>query len=121
MPRCGGSKPDGSPCQRIVGASQTYCHAHDPSRSEQRRRAASKAAKSKPNQEVAEIKQSLKDLADDVLEGRVARADAAVVGQVYNVLLRTLEVERKIREQEELIERLEELEQTKQLWEENGK
>ncbi len=118
MPPCGGFKPDGSPCQRIVGPSQTYCHAHDPSRSDQRRRAASRAARSKPNQEVAAIKQSLKALAGDVLEGRVGRADAAVVGQIYNVVLRTLEIERKIREQEELVERLEELEQAKHLWEE---
>jgi hypothetical protein len=115
MPQCSGSKPDGSPCERIVSPSQTYCHAHDPSRSEQRRRAASKAVKSKPNQEVAEIKQRLKALAEDVLECRVPRADAAVVSQVYNVVLRTLEVERKIREQEELIERLEDLEQAKEL------
>ncbi len=121
MPRCSGFKPDGSPCQRIVSPSQTYCPAHDPSRSEQRRRAASKAAKSKPNQEVAEIKQSLKALAVDVLEGRVIRADAAVVSQIYNIVLRALEAERKIREQEELIERLEELEQAKHLWEEIGK
>ena len=117
MPRCSGSKPDGTPCERIVGASQTHCHAHDPSRSEQRRRAASKAARSKPNREVAEIKQRLHTLADDVLEGQVARADAAVVSQIYNVLLRTLETERKIREQEELIERLESLEQIQKLWE----
>ena len=118
MPRCSGFKPDGSPCQRIVPPSQSFCHAHDSSRSEQRRKAASKAAKSKPNQEVSEVKQSLKALATDVLEGRVARADAAVVSQVYNVLLRTLEIERKIREQEELSERLEELERSKHLWEE---
>ena len=117
MPRCSGSKPDGTPCERIVGASQTHCHAHDPSRTEQRRRAASKAARSKPNREVAEIKQRLQTLASDVLEGQVARADAAVVSQIYNVLLRTLETERKIREQEELIERLESLEQIQKLWE----
>jgi hypothetical protein len=120
MVKCSGFKPNGSPCERIVPPSQTYCHAHDPSRSDQRRRAASKAAKSKPNQEVAAIKQSLKALAQDVLKGRVARADAAVVSQVYNVLLRTLEIERKIREQEELSERLEDLEQAKHLWEEIG-
>ena len=40
-----------------------------------------------------------------------------MVSQIYNVLLRTLETERKIREQEELIERLEGLEQTQKLWE----
>ena len=117
MARCSGSKPDGSPCERIVSPSQTYCHAHDPARSERRRRAASKAAKSKPNQEVAAIKQRLKDLTEDVLEGRVGRADAAVVGQIYNVVLRTMEAERKIREQEELIERLEKLEGAKESWE----
>ena len=117
MPRCSGSKPNGTGCERTVGASQTYCHAHDPSRSEQRRRAASKAARSKPNREVAEIKQRLQTLASDVLEGGVTRADAAVVSQIYNVLLRTLETERKIREQEDLIERLEGLEQTQRLWE----
>ena len=120
MPSCSGSKPNGTGCERIVGASETYCHAHDPSRSEQRRRAASKAARSKPNREVAEIKQRLQTLADDVLEGQVARADAAVVSQVYNVLLRTLETERKIREQEDLIERLEGLEQVQKLWEDRA-
>ena len=117
MPRCSATKPNGTACERIVGASQTHCHAHDPSRSEQRRRAASKAARSKPNREVTEIKQRLQTLASDVLEGGVARADAAVVSQIYNVLLRTLETERKIREQEELIERLESLEQIQKLWE----
>src|ERR671920_376612 len=117
MPRCSGSKPDGTGCERIVSASQAYCHAHDPSRSEQRRRAASKAARSKPNREVVGIKQRLHTLADEVLEVQVARADAAVVSQIHNVLLRTLETERKIREQEELIERLEGLEQIQKLWE----
>jgi hypothetical protein len=117
VPRCSATKPNGTGCERIVGASQIYCHAHDPSRSEQRRRAASKAARSKPNREVAEIKQRLQTLASDVLEGQVARADAAVVSQIYNVLLRSVEAERKIREQEELIERLEGLEQTRKLFE----
>ena len=120
MPRCSATKPDGAGCERIVGASQAYCHAHYPSRSEQRRRAASKAARSKPNREVVGIKQRLQTLADDVLEGQVARADAAVVSQIYNVLLRTLETERKIREQEDLIERLEGLEQTQKLFEDGA-
>ena len=44
-----------------------------------------------------------------------------MVVQIYNVMLRTLEIERKIREQEELTERLEELEQAQHLWKEIGK
>ncbi len=38
------------------------------------------------------------------------RADAAVCGQLYNTLIRAVGVELKVREQTELIGRLEELE-----------
>lgn len=78
-------------------------------RSEERRRAASKAGKSKPSRELIQIKQRLSDLVDDVLDGRVDRADAAVVGQLLNTVLRTVGVEIKVREQTELEERLREL------------
>jgi hypothetical protein len=37
MPRCAGKKEDGSPCERIVGASHTYCYSHDPKRAAERR------------------------------------------------------------------------------------
>jgi len=83
---------------------------HDPTRSEERRRAASKAGKARPNREIAEIKTRLSVLAEDVLAGRADRGNAAVVSQVYNVLLRAITVELRIREQQELTERLEELE-----------
>ena len=60
--------------------------------------------------ELAGIKQRLWDLADDVLEGRQDRAVAAVASQVLNVYLRALSLELKVREQQEITERLEELE-----------
>jgi hypothetical protein len=66
--------------------------------------------KSKPSRELAGIKQRLSDLADDVLEGRQERAVAAVASQVLNVYLRAVSVELKAREQQEITERLEELE-----------
>ena len=60
MPRCAGKKGDGSPCERIVGSSQEYCYAHDPAFAENRKRAASKAAKSpatgRSSREIREIK-----------------------------------------------------------------
>jgi hypothetical protein len=46
-----------------------------------------------------------------VLEGRQDRAVAAVASQVLNVYLRAVSVELKAREQMELIERLEALEE----------
>jgi hypothetical protein len=110
MPRCAGNTEDGRPCERIVRASQTYCYSHDPGRAEERKRNASKAARSKPSRELADIKRRLSDLADDVLEGRKDRADAAVAGQLLNYVIRAVSVELKVKEVTELEERLEELE-----------
>lgn len=108
--RCAGTKRDNSACTATVEPPQEYCWWHDPANAEKRRRAASKAGKAKPSRELAGIKQRLSDLADDVLEGRQERAVAAVVSQVLNVYLRALSVELKVREQQEITERLEEME-----------
>jgi hypothetical protein len=56
------------------------------------------------------IRGRIETLVEDVLEGRVDRGDAAVVGQLYNTLIRAVSVEVKVREVTELEERLEELE-----------
>jgi len=87
---------------------------------EERKRAASKAGKSKPNRELIEIKQRLSDLATDVLDGNVDRSDAGVVSQVYNVLLRAISTELKVQEQLELQQRLEELEAALEAQEKRG-
>jgi hypothetical protein len=112
MGRCAGKKGDGTPCERIVGSSQEYCYAHDPSYAEDRKRAAIKAAKSparsRSTSEIREIKGRLKDLYAAVLEGRAERAAAAVANQVCNTQLRAIEL--RVREQDELEERLDELE-----------
>jgi hypothetical protein len=108
--RCAGIKRDGGRCTTIVKPPQTHCYQHDPERAGERKRNASRAAKSKPSRELAGIKQRLSDLADDVLAGEVDRAVAAVASQVLNVYLRAVSVELKIREQQEITERLEELE-----------
>src|SRR5918995_4710787 len=114
MPRCAGKKGDGTPCERIVGSSQEYCYAHDPAFAENRKRAASKAArspaKSRSTTEIREIKVKLKDLYAAVLEGGAERAAAAVANQIANTQLRAIELERRVREQDELEERLDELE-----------
>jgi glutathione S-transferase len=109
MPRCQGFKPNNSPCERIVGASQSYCYSHDPNRAQERHRAASKAARSKPNRELADVKDRLRAMIDDVRCGRMARGDASVCAQLYNSLLRALSLELKIREVEELAREVEEI------------
>ena len=108
--RCSGITRSGTRCERSVEGPNGMCWLHDPTRSEERRRAASRAGKAKPNREIAEIKARLSDLAEDVLAGEVDRANAAVAGQLLNTYIRAVSVELKVREQRELIERLEELE-----------
>src|SRR5215217_2114625 len=104
--RCAGFKPDGTPCERIVGASQSYCYAHDPSCREERRRNAARAGKSRPNKEVAALKDQLAKLADDTLAGRLDKGVAVAVVQIANARVRLLEAERRIREQGDLEQRI---------------
>ena len=111
MARCSGLKRDGGRCTAVVNGSQTHCYQHDPKRAEERRRNASRAAKSKPSRELVGIKARLSDLADGVLAGEVDRGVAGVASQILNVYLRAVSVELKAREQLELTERLGALEE----------
>jgi hypothetical protein len=108
--QCSGIKRDGGRCTAVVNGSLEYCYQHDPERAEERRRNASRAGKSSPSRELAGIKRRLSELAQDVLEGSVERGDGAVVSQILNVYLRAVSVELKLREQEEILERVAELE-----------
>lgn len=106
MPRCAGSKPDSTPCERIVGASQKYCFAHDPDRAFERSRNASRAARSRPNRQLVEIRRALDVLHAGVLTEKVSPKVGAVVVQIINSKLRLCEMERRIRETEEIERRI---------------
>ena len=67
--------------------------------------------KSKANKELLSIKERLSTLADGVLDGSTDRAVGAVASQILNVYLRAVSVELKAKEQLELTERLEALEE----------
>jgi CRISPR/Cas system-associated exonuclease Cas4 (RecB family) len=71
---------------------------------------ASKAARSKPSRELSGLKAQLVDLTQDVLAGEIETGRASVANQLINTRLRTIEVERRVREAEELEERLEAIE-----------
>ena len=108
--QCSGITRQGGRCTRHAEGPNGLCWLHDPTRAEDRRRAASKVGKSKPNRELLDIKSRLVQLSEDVLEGAVKRADAAVAGQLLNYVTRVVSVEIKVRETEEMEARLEELE-----------
>jgi hypothetical protein len=108
--QCAGIKRDGGRCTVILTGSQEYCYQHDPARAEDRRRAASRAGRSKPSRELNDVKDRIREMIADVRDDKMDRADAAVCGQLYNSLIRCISVELKLKEQEELIERLEQVE-----------
>lgn len=111
MARCAGTKPDGGQCTAIVNPQQrSYCYWHDPARAGERRRNASRGGKAKSSREIADLKKQLEDLADDVRAGRMERGDAVVINQVLNTRARLIELGRKVKEQDEILQRIEALE-----------
>ncbi len=110
MAGCRATKANGTACKGLATGSHGYCWAHAPENAEQRRRAASKAARSKPNREVKGYKQEVKSLIAEVKSGVQDRADAAVMLQGFRLLKDFAELERKVRETDELAARIEELE-----------
>lgn len=118
MARCPAIKPNGERCKGDAIPGAEWCYSHDPARAEERRRNASRGGRAggrgRGNGELAEIKTLLSELTDRVLgreETEPLRIGAATAAnQLINTRLRAVELERKVREQEELIERIEELE-----------
>ncbi|MDP9474515.1 MAG: hypothetical protein M3R38_02245 [Actinomycetota bacterium] len=114
MGQCAGITAAGGRCKgQAIGNSQ-YCFSHSPDHAEARRQRASKGGKrggrGRPQAELANLKGRLSALADDVLAGKVDRGDAAVVSQILNTYIRAVGVELRVREQQDLVERLEALE-----------
>jgi hypothetical protein len=115
MTKCSGITQAGTACKGIPIDGSQWCYVHHPDRTNERRRHGSKGGKrggrGRPQAELSDIKRRLSDLADDVLEGRQDKGVAAVASQVLNVLLRAISVETKLKEQFEIVERLESLEE----------
>ena len=111
MASCRATKANGEPCALAATGPQGLCWAHDPANREKRRRMASKAARSKPNRAIPAIKALLEDLTERVLVGDLETGRAAVANQLINTRLRAIEQERKLREIEEIEERVRALEE----------
>lgn len=108
MAVCRSTKANGEPCRAPAVGPHGFCWAHDPANAEMRSRMASRAAKAKPSKEVAALKGELDRLAEDVLSGAQDKI-GAVVSQIYNTKLRAVELERQVRETDQLAAEIEEL------------
>lgn len=112
MAQCTAIKAEGGRCRNVAATGSDYCPAHDPARAEARKRSASKGGRSKGGgAEIKDLKAELGSLTSQVLAGEIETSKVAVANQLINTRLRAVEIERKIRETEELEERIAQLEQ----------
>ncbi len=115
MASCAGIKADGGRCRGQAIRGIEYCFSHSPAHAEARKQRARKGGKrggrGRPGVGLLELKRDVRQLIDDVLDGSIRPGLGAVALQGYNTLLRAAKVELDIREQTELIGRLEALEQ----------
>src|SRR5829696_546683 len=111
MARCIGHKPDGGRCGRIVGAEHSYCYSHDPRRADERSRNAAAGGRGKASKEVRTLKGEIRTLIAEVRIGALDRNDAGVMVSGYRALKDFIELERRVIEQDELLARLQVLEE----------
>jgi hypothetical protein len=118
MNRCPGTKRDNSPCTVSVEPPKTYCWWHDPANAETRKQAASRggrrAGRGRPIAELGTLRDENADIRRRLLEGDLLPNVAAVAVQSINTDIRAVGASLKAKEQEELVERLEALEEALQ-------
>ncbi len=124
MAKCSGITRAGGACKGIPIDGSQWCYVHHPDHAEERRRHGSKGGKrggrGRPTAELARLKERFETLAYAVLSGKIERADAAVAGQLLNGARACLRDAMTAREQEELLARLEALEQATSSREKGG-
>ena len=110
MARCAGITRSGDQCTAGVSPGETWCYGHDPTRADERRRAAARAGRSRSNGEILELKTRLREVAAGTLAGSIDPRRGAVVVQAYNAMSRVIELERRWRELDEISARIDALE-----------
>src|SRR5690349_3931178 len=105
MAKCSATRADGSPCKGDAIAPAAYCWAHDPAHAAARQRNATRGGKAggkgRPATEIHTIKGELRTLIDQVKAGEIERGTAITINLLLNTLLRSVELERKQKEQDE--------------------
>jgi hypothetical protein len=114
--RCSFVKADGSPCRGIATGGADLCYSHRPDKAEERSRNASRGGKaggrgrSSGLSETAEAKKWIKGLVSRLLAGEVERDVATAAFMGLGTLARFIELERRLIEQDEVLERMEQIE-----------
>jgi hypothetical protein len=118
MSVCSGIRVDGGRCKAQAMRNSEWCINHHPDQAELRRRRASKGGKrggrGRPITELASLRDENADIRRRLLEGELLPNVAAVAVQSINTDIRAVGAAMKAREQEEILERLQALEQAQE-------
>lgn len=114
--RCSFIKGDGSRCKKSATDSSGLCFSHSPhhqqSRTETARRGGKSGGNGRPGlPELRQIRREVREVVAKTEAGRLDKSRASTVLQGYHVLLRAIESERRYIETDELLVRLEALEE----------
>ena len=110
--KCTATKKNGEPCTLPASSSSGLCWAHDPRNAEARRAGASRGGRG--NSETRGIKKLMDTLTTKVLAGEVEPSISHAVVALQNIKIRCVELELKLKDQLELTERIEALEQAEE-------
>src|SRR5919112_6090384 len=105
--RCKALKVGGGRCRARAQEGREHCWNHDPARARERKQYASAGGRMRsrrPPDELEQLKRQVRAVIKAVLDGSVDKANGAVALQGFNVLLRTVEIQRKLDGQRELEE-----------------
>jgi hypothetical protein len=106
--RCAAITRAGGRC-KLDATSGSYCWSHAPENAQERKQRAQRGGKARGASEMAEVKREIRRVIEAVDSGETQRSVGAVLFQGFNTLLKALELERRIQEQEALEARLTEL------------
>jgi hypothetical protein len=115
LSRCTAIKATGDRCKVRAIEGSEWCWNHDPAHADERRRHGQRGGKrggrGRPSVELQRLQGRFEELAEKVLAGDVERGVGAVVGQLLNGARACVRDTLAAREQEELVARLEALEE----------
>ncbi len=120
MVKCSGITQAGTACKGIPIDGSQWCYAHHPDRAKERRRHGSKGGRrggrGRPIAELGALRDENAQIRRRLVEGELLPNVAAVAVQSINTDIRAVGTAMKAREQEELVERLEGLEEALEQW-----
>jgi hypothetical protein len=109
MNRCSATKPDGERCRLPSKSLDGYCWSHSPENAEARLRKAQSGGRAKAERDIRQTKAEIRELIRAVKEDGFDVSKANTINRLYQTLLQYTLVERGVYREDDLAQRIKEL------------